>query len=301
MPGSQVDLRRRRGPDKRNYRVNCDKIAETLPGLPAAVDGRAGVEELYEAYQRHGLTLGGVRELALPAHQAHPRTAGRRPARRRPALACERPRDLPERALITPAAPAARPELTGFLVARRHAAVRRRCCATSDLAKPEAPLSARRRALRRLRAGADPRDRRRPRSCSASDYPYFSSFSDALLEHSQQQRRGADRGRAALGRDSLVVELASNDGYLLQYYVAARASRCSASTRPPGPAAGGRARRASRRCDDVLHARAGASSSRREGKRADVILAQQRAGPRRRPQRLRRRHRARCSRTTASR
>ena len=50
------------------------------------------------------------------------------------------------------------------------------------------------------------------------DYPYFSSFSNYLLEHSKKNveelivRRG-------LGPDSFVVELASNDGYLLKNYV----------------------------------------------------------------------------------
>jgi len=50
------------------------------------------------------------------------------------------------------------------------------------------------------------------------DYPYFSSFSNYLLEHSKKnveeliERRG-------LGSNSLVVELASNDGYLLKNYV----------------------------------------------------------------------------------
>lgn len=49
------------------------------------------------------------------------------------------------------------------------------------------------------------------------DYPYFSSFSDTLLEHSRTnvERRIVERG---LGRDNFVVELASNDGYLLQFY-----------------------------------------------------------------------------------
>jgi SAM-dependent methyltransferase len=49
------------------------------------------------------------------------------------------------------------------------------------------------------------------------DYPYFSSFTDSLLKHSEAHvaERIADR---KLGKDSLVVELASNDGYLLQYY-----------------------------------------------------------------------------------
>jgi SAM-dependent methyltransferase len=49
------------------------------------------------------------------------------------------------------------------------------------------------------------------------DYPYYSSFSDALAEHS---RRNAERLIDAehLGEDSLVVELASNDGYLLRHF-----------------------------------------------------------------------------------
>jgi hypothetical protein len=49
------------------------------------------------------------------------------------------------------------------------------------------------------------------------DYPYFSSVSPWLVEHA---RRIATRmvDERALGPESLVVELASNDGYLLQHY-----------------------------------------------------------------------------------
>ena len=50
------------------------------------------------------------------------------------------------------------------------------------------------------------------------DYPYFSSFSDALLAHSRAHAEGLIRDRD-LGPDSLVVELASNDGYLLRNFV----------------------------------------------------------------------------------
>lgn len=51
-----------------------------------------------------------------------------------------------------------------------------------------------------------------------SDYPYFSSYSDTMLAHAQEL---ADEiiGERGLGQESLVVELASNDGYLLQYYM----------------------------------------------------------------------------------
>lgn len=50
------------------------------------------------------------------------------------------------------------------------------------------------------------------------NYAYFSSYSDTWLEHA---RRYVDMAAARfrLGRESYVVELASNDGYLLQYFV----------------------------------------------------------------------------------
>jgi len=52
-----------------------------------------------------------------------------------------------------------------------------------------------------------------------SDYAYFSSYSDSYVEH---QRQYANRMIDELGlmRDSLVTEVASNDGYLLQHFVA---------------------------------------------------------------------------------
>jgi SAM-dependent methyltransferase len=53
-----------------------------------------------------------------------------------------------------------------------------------------------------------------------SDYAYFSSYSDSWVAHA---RRYADDMTARLGLtpDSLVTEVASNDGYLLQHFVAA--------------------------------------------------------------------------------
>lgn len=51
-----------------------------------------------------------------------------------------------------------------------------------------------------------------------SDYAYFSSFSQSWLDHCKAYAdMAAERFR--LGADSKVVELASNDGYLLQYFV----------------------------------------------------------------------------------
>lgn len=51
-----------------------------------------------------------------------------------------------------------------------------------------------------------------------TDYPYFSSFSDSWLKHAQNY---CSKMIASLdlGKESFVVEVASNDGYLLQYFV----------------------------------------------------------------------------------
>lgn len=51
-----------------------------------------------------------------------------------------------------------------------------------------------------------------------SEYAYFSSYSDSWLEHARRYVAEAVAGYG-LDSDSLVVELGSNDGYLLQYLV----------------------------------------------------------------------------------
>jgi hypothetical protein len=49
------------------------------------------------------------------------------------------------------------------------------------------------------------------------EYAYFSSYSTSWVEHARQYCHMVVK-RLALGADSLVVELASNDGYLLQHF-----------------------------------------------------------------------------------
>ena len=71
-----------------------------------------------------------------------------------------------------------------------------------------------------------------------ADYPYFSSFSDALVKHSGEHVDALVAERD-LGKDSLVVELASNDGYLLKQF--ARHGVPTLGVEPtPGPAAAAR-------------------------------------------------------------
>ncbi|HTT22823.1 MAG TPA: class I SAM-dependent methyltransferase [Candidatus Sulfotelmatobacter sp.] len=52
-----------------------------------------------------------------------------------------------------------------------------------------------------------------------SDYAYFSSYSDTWLAHAKAYVEQMST-RFQLNANSLVVEMASNDGYLLQYFVA---------------------------------------------------------------------------------
>src|SRR5271165_5927610 len=51
-----------------------------------------------------------------------------------------------------------------------------------------------------------------------SDYAYFSSYSDSWLKHCEKYC-SAMKTRFGLGSQSFAVEVASNDGYLLQYFV----------------------------------------------------------------------------------
>lgn len=56
VPGCRIQYAAGAGPDKRCYRVNCDKIRRVLPAFQPRWNARAGAEELYRAYQRVGLT-----------------------------------------------------------------------------------------------------------------------------------------------------------------------------------------------------------------------------------------------------
>ncbi|AFZ44060.1 NAD-dependent epimerase/dehydratase [Halothece sp. PCC 7418] len=57
VPECTIEYAKDAGPDKRCYRVDCSKIANTLPGFQPQWDARKGAEELYAAYQKIGLTL----------------------------------------------------------------------------------------------------------------------------------------------------------------------------------------------------------------------------------------------------
>lgn len=69
----------------------------------------------------------------------------------------------------------------------------------------------------------------------SDDYPYFSSFSESLCRHAAAHVRDV-LASSLLAEDSLVVEIASNDGYLLRGFVGEKI-RILGVDPSPGPAA----------------------------------------------------------------
>jgi nucleoside-diphosphate-sugar epimerase len=55
VPGARIRFAPDAGPDPRCYRVNCDKLARILPDARARWTARQGVEQLYDAFARHGV------------------------------------------------------------------------------------------------------------------------------------------------------------------------------------------------------------------------------------------------------
>ena len=73
VSGCRVSFAPDAGPDRRDYRVDCDRIARELPGFAAHWSVRPGVEELYHAIRDAALTpeaFEGPRFARLPHLQA---------------------------------------------------------------------------------------------------------------------------------------------------------------------------------------------------------------------------------------
>jgi nucleoside-diphosphate-sugar epimerase len=56
VPGSRIEYAPDGGPDKRCYRVTCEKIKRQLPGFRPQWTARKGAQELLDAYRAAGLT-----------------------------------------------------------------------------------------------------------------------------------------------------------------------------------------------------------------------------------------------------
>jgi len=55
VPGSRIEYAPGGGPDKRCYRVSCEKIARELPSFRPQWNARKGAKEMYDAFQAAGI------------------------------------------------------------------------------------------------------------------------------------------------------------------------------------------------------------------------------------------------------
>jgi nucleoside-diphosphate-sugar epimerase/SAM-dependent methyltransferase len=222
VPNCDIRFADGAGPDKRSYRVNCDKIRRVLPSFVPQWNPRLGAQEIYEACLASGLKL---EEFEGPRYQ--------RIGHIKKLVAAE----IIDETLTHKAQPSggASAETSGFAADAARAA----CIScghvgmTPILDLGRMPLSdgllqetqlSRPENLMPLRLGLCPScglaqllEVRPPQEMFGPDYVYFSSVSQTLLEHSS--RHAASLMKAlGLGAKSLVVEIASNDGYMLRNF-----------------------------------------------------------------------------------
>ena len=108
-----------------------------------------------------------------------------------------------------------------------------------------------------------------PLELFCDNYPYYSSFSQGLLKHAYENVMDLIQSRR-LSSESFVVELASNDGYLLKNYVA-NGIPCLGIDPAEGPAEAAEAAGVPTLCDFFTVELA--QKLRDEGKSADIIHA----------------------------
>jgi SAM-dependent methyltransferase len=108
-----------------------------------------------------------------------------------------------------------------------------------------------------------------PAELFVDNYLYFSSFSDSLVAHAREHALGLVESQR-LGPDSLVVEVASNDGYLLRNFVELGIPVLGID---PAPAQADAAEAAGVPTLRAFFGPALAGRLREDGKRADVVVA----------------------------
>ncbi|MEM6656499.1 MAG: NAD-dependent epimerase/dehydratase family protein [Pseudomonadota bacterium] len=228
VPGCEVTFADDAGPDKRSYRVNCDKIQQVMPHFKPQWDARKGAQSLYEAYLAQELTLeefegpryqriGHIKKLIaddiidVTLKHTENGLASRTPENVQEAEPSEFVADSAKVCCISCGHKGLQPILDLGLMPR------------SDGLLEESGL-AHKESLVPLRLGYCPEctlvqllETRPPEEMFGDDYVYFSSYSEDLLKHSRENALELIAKRK-LGPGNLVVEIASNDGYMLQNF-----------------------------------------------------------------------------------
>lgn len=219
VPEAHVAYAQDAGPDLRCYRVSCDKIRKVLPWFEPQWDAVKGAEQIYAnciaagltradfegvPYQRIGhlqmLVSQGILDGSLRnvAREAEAQGDFRISAKKTECASCGQTGLEPVVDL------GMMPRSDGLL----------------ESANPERKVG-----LKPLRAAFCPNcallqllETLPPEVMFGQDYLYFSSYSEDLLQHSRAHAHSLI-SRFELSEDDLVVELASNDGYMLRNFV----------------------------------------------------------------------------------
>ena len=271
VPRSEISFASGASADSRCYRVDFTKLARTLPQFRPQWTLRGGVEDLYRAYREHGLTreeflgtkyirIERIKELLAQRRlDSGLRWRSSRPTARAGSHVAFESRSTCrscESTALTEVLSLGKPPLTAAFLTENQL----------NEAEPRFPLTL-------VFCGdcslLQIRETVSAKMIFCRDYPYYSSFSETLLEHSRQNAIELIRDRG-LGPDSLVVEVASNDGYLLKNFVEAGVPVLGIDP------ADGPAGVAEKRGIPTLRAffdREFAAAIRDQGKRADVLIA----------------------------
>lgn len=232
VPDCRITYAENAGPDKRCYRVNCDKISTVLPEFQPKWDARSGAEQLYQAYRSCDLTL---EQFEGPRYQR----IGHIKKLTADGIIGPDFRHKPEQLNAVPggaASGAKQTVLSPFAEACKNAVCH--SCGHKSL-EPVLDLGTmpmsdglvgnphplRSDPRHPLQVGFCPKcslvqllDTLSPEEMFGNDYLYYSSYSDDLLRHSRDNAEELIASRS-LNEDSLVVEVASNDGYMLKNFV----------------------------------------------------------------------------------
>jgi nucleoside-diphosphate-sugar epimerase/SAM-dependent methyltransferase len=227
VPNSTVTFAEDAGPDNRCYRVNCDKIRRVLPDYRPVWSARKGAEQLYRTFHGSGLTL---QEFEGPRYQ---RLSHVRKLMESGVLDSSLRRRAPQKVI------------NGVKLSDDHVdkafgqACRKTACHSCGHVglKPVLDLGSMPKSDGLVSAkslGEEPRfplqlafcpectlvqilEAPPPQELFGVNYLYFSSFSQELLDHSRANALDLIE-RRDLGPHSLVIEPASNDGYMLRNF-----------------------------------------------------------------------------------
>ena len=202
IPGSKAEFAGSASPDKRNYRVDCTKIKEKL-GFKAEWDVKRGAQQLYESYKKYGLSLEEFegekyRRISHVKKLLKEKKITRTLKWKKKECRLCGNKDLKE------------------ILSFGETALSDSILTEEQLGKPEfkAPLElvfCKECTLLQITESVD------PKRLFFEDYPYFSSVIPSLMKHSKENAERLIKEKS-LGKESLVIELASNDGYMLKNF-----------------------------------------------------------------------------------